>query len=384
MKTSILKPNMTLPTVASPWTPRKRLGVPAPLPPRQPLPRALIDRSKPMLKLGLDVHLEFIMALVQRGHLGPQAPRKFTRPELVEQVKRWCAEGRQVFAVQESCGFGFVLHRQLLDAGAQSFLITPVVLKGKRKTDKVDARALCLRLSRWLEGNGEELAPIRIPTEEEQRRRETSRRRQFLKRQIRALANRGHGQVAEYCHQKLPHRWWGPRHWKKLSSTLDPWLLGVLNKLRELILAMEGQLAELEAEILASVKHLKGPKGLGELSLAILEAEVCDWERFGNRKQVGSYTGCCPGEHSSGGKRRLGCIDRMGNGRVRSILVESVWRLLLWQPFWKSARKMKFKLLDGPAMRKKAVVALARQLAIDLWRWRTGRATLGDLGWSCR
>src|SRR5207253_11347043 len=79
---------------------------------------------------------------------------------------------------------------------------------------------------------------IRIPTEGEQRRRETTRRRQFLKRQIRALANRGHGQVAEYCHQKLPHRWWGPRHSKKLSTTLDAWLLGVLNKLRELILAM--------------------------------------------------------------------------------------------------------------------------------------------------
>ena len=376
MKTSILNPDMTLPTVVSTSTPRKLLAVPAPLPPRQPLPRAVIDRSKPMLKLGLDVHLECIMAVVQRGQLGPQPPRKFSRSELVEQVKRWCAEGLQVFCVQESCGFGFVLHRQLVEAGAQS-----VVLNGKRKTDKFDARALCLRLSRWLEGNGEELAPIRIPTLDEQRRRETTRRRQFLKRQIRALANRGHGQVAEYCHQKLPHRWWGPRHWEKLSSTLDAWLLGVLNKLRELILAMEGQLAELEAEILASVKHLKGPKGLGELSLAILEAEVCDWNRFGNRKQVGSYTGCCPGEHSSGGKRRLGCIDRMGNGRVRSILVETVWRLLLWQPCWKSARKMKLKLLDGPAMRKKAVVALARQLAIDLWRWRTGRANLGDLGW---
>ena len=381
MKTSILKPNMTLPTVVSTSTPRKLPAVAAPLPPRQPLPRALIDRSKPMLKLGLDVHLEFIMAVVQRGHLGPQAPRKFTRPALVEQVKRWSTEGLQVFAVQESCGFGFVLHRQLVDAGAQSFLITPVLLNGKRKTDKVDARALCLRLSRWLEGNSEELAPIRIPTLEEQRRRETTRRRQFLKRQIRALANRGHGQVAEYCHQKLPHRWWGPRHWKKLSTTLDAWLLGVLNKLRELILAMESQLAGLEAEILASVKQLKGPKGLGELSLSILEAEVCDWNRFSNRKQVGSYTGCCPGEHSSGGKRRLGCIDRMGNGRVRSILVETVWRLLVWQPLWISARKMKLKLLDGPAMRKKAVVALARQLAIDLWRWRTGRASLGDLGW---
>jgi len=348
MKTSILKPNMTLPTVASASTPRKLLAVPVPLPPRQPLPSALIDRSKPMLKLGLDVHLEFIMAVVQRGHLGPQAPRKFTRPELVEQVQRWSAEGLQVFAVQESCGFGFVLHRQLVEAGAQSFLITPVVLNGKRKTDKVDARALCLRLSRWLAGKGEELAPIRIPTLEEQRRRETTRRRQFLKRQIRALANRGHGQVAEYCHEKLPHHWWGPRHWKKLSTTLDAWLLGVLSKLRELILAMEGQVAELEAQILATVKHLQGPKGLGELSLAILEAEVCDWERFGNRKQVGSYTGCCPGEHSSGGKRRLGCIDRMGNGRVRSILVETVWRLLFWQPFWKSARRMKFKTARWP------------------------------------
>jgi len=390
MKTSILKPNMTSPTVPSTSTPRKPFAVPAvpalpaPLPPRQPLPSASIDRSKPMLKLGLDVHLEFIVAVVQRGHLSPHAPRKFTRPELLEEVKRWSAEGLQVFAVQESCGFGFVLHRQLVDAGAQSFLITPVVLNGKRKTDKLDARALCLRLSRWLEGNREELAPIRIASEAEQRRRETTRRRQFLKRQIRALANRGHGQVAEYCHQKLPPHWWGPRHWKKLSTTLDDWLATVLEKLRELILAMEAQVRALEAQMLARVKELKGPKGLGELSLGILEAEVCDWNRFSNRKQVGSYTGCCPGEHSSGGKRRLGSIDRMGNARVRSILVETVWRLLHWQPFWKSARKMKFKLLDGPAMRKKAVVALARQLAIDLWRWRTGRATLGDLGWSCR
>jgi transposase len=381
MKTFILNPNMTSSTVASGPIPRKCPAVPAVLPPRQPLPTASIDPSKPLLKLGLDVHLEFIMAVVQRGHLSPQAPRKFTRPELVEQVKSWTAEGLQVFCVQESCGFGFVLHRQLVELGAQSFLITPVALNGKRKTDKVDARALCLRLSRWLEGNPEELAPIRIPSPIEQRRRETTRRRQFLKRQIRALANRGHGQLAEYCHQKLPSRWWGPRHWKKLSGTLDPWLLGVLDKLRELILIMERQVTALETEIVATVKELKAPKGLGELSLAILEAEVCDWHRFHNRKEVGSYTGCCPGEHSSGGKRRLGSIDRMGNGRVRCLLVESVWRLLLWQPVWRAVRKSKLKLMDGPAMRKKAVVALARQLAIDLWRWRTGRASLADLGW---
>jgi transposase len=376
MKTYFIKPTMTAATLPS----APKAHKPATLPPRQPLPRAVIDPTRPMLKLGLDAHLEFLMAVVQRGHGSAQAPRKFQRAQLVEQVRQWAAEGLQVFCVQESCGFGFVLHRELVDAGAQSFLITPVDLSGKRKTDKLDARALCLRLSRWLDGNRDELSPIRIPSEAEQRKRETTRRRKFLKRQVRQLANRGHGQVAEYCHAKLPHRWWGPRNWKRLSL-LDPWLLTVLQKLRDLIVGMETQLSELEAELLTRVQGQPIPKGLGEITLVTLDGEVCDWNRFNNRKQIGSYTGCCPGEHSSGGKRRLGSIDRMGNGRVRCLLVEAVWRFLLWQPGWKAAQRMKVKLADGPALRKKTVVALARQLAVDLWRWRTGRCTMTDLGW---
>jgi transposase len=350
------------------------------LPPRQPLPRAVIDPAKPLLKLGLDVHLDFLMAVAQKDHAQPHAPRKFTNDELVAQVKKWVAEGFQIFCVQESCGFGFVLHRRLVEAGAQSFLITPIALNGQRKTDKLDARALCLRLSRWLDGNRDELAPIRIPSVAEQRRRETTRRRQFLAREIRSLANRGHGQVAEYCHDKLPHRWWGPRLWKKLAG-LDPWVLGLLTQLRTLILALEEQVRALEAEIQARVKDQPRPKALGELTLVTLDGEICDWHRFNNRKQIGSYTGCCPGEHSSGHHRRVGSIDRMGNGRVRALLVEAVWRFLRWQPGWKAAQRLKLKLADGTSMRKKAVVALARQLAIDLWRWRTGRATLEELGW---
>jgi transposase len=282
--------------------------------------------------------------------------------------------------VQESCGFGFVLYRRLVAAGAQCFLITPVALNGPRKTDKLDARALCLRLSRWLDGDRDELSPIRIPTEEEQRRRETSRRRQFLAREIRRLANRGHGQVAEYCHLQLPTRWWGPRNWKKLAM-LDPWVLGVLEKLRQLIITLESQLNELLAALKSQLKEEVIPKGLGKLSLVTVDNEVCDWFRFYNRKQVGSYTGCCPGEHSSGNNRRVGSIDRMGNGRVRALLVEAVWRFLSWQPGWKAAQRMKVKLADGKSMRKKVAIALARQLAIDLWRWRTGRATFEDLGW---
>jgi transposase len=379
MKEYILKPIMTRPTLNLSSTPDKP-AVGCRLPPRQPLPTAAIDPAKPMLKLGLDVHLEFIMVVAQKDHANPHAPRKFTRPELVAQVRQWVAEGFQVFGVEESCGFGFVLHRELVAAGAQSFLITPIALNGQRKTDKLDARALCLRLSRWLDGNRDELAPIRIPSEDEQRRREGTRRRKFLGRLIRMLGNRGHGQVAEYEHRQLPGRWWGARNWKKLA-TLDPWVRGRLTELRALILALEQQLAALEADLVARVQAQPLPKGLGELTVVTLDGEVCDWGRFNNRKQIGSYTGCCPGEHSSGGKQRLGSIDRMGNGRVRCLLVEAVWRLLRWQPNWVAAQRMKAKLAGGGAVKKKTVVALARLLAIDLWRWRTGRATFADLGW---
>jgi transposase len=379
MKEYIHKPITTPPTVALTLNPDKPAVVKL-VPPRQPLPTATIDPAKPMLKLGLDVHLEFIMAVAQKDHANPHAPRKFTRAQLLAQVKKWAAEGFQVFCVQESCGFGFVLHRELLAAGAQSFLITPIALNGKRKTDKLDARALCLRLSRWLDGNRDELAPIRIPSEVEQHQREGTRRRKFLAGAIRSLANRGHSQVSEYCHAQLPHRWWGPRNWQKLIQ-LDPWVLGVLTKLRDLIEAMETQLAELETELLARVKDEVAPKGLGGLTLVTLDSEMCDWGRFSNRKQVGSYTGCCPGEHSSGNQRRVGSIDRMGNGRVRALLVEAVWRFLQWQPNWKAATKMKTKLGAGTAMKKKTVIALARQLAVDLWRWRTGRCTMTELGW---
>lgn len=384
MKEYILKPIMTPATLNRTFSADKSVVVAPPAPPvpaRQPLPTATIDPTKTSLKLGLDVHLEFTMVVAQKGHGALQPPRKFTRAQLVTQVQKWIAEGYQVFCVQESCGFGFTLHRELETAGAQSFLMTPVALNGPRKTDKRDARVLCQRLSRWLDGDQHELTPIRIPSLAEQQKRDGTRRRKFLGRLIRMLANRGHGQGAEYLHESLPSRWWGPRNWKKLSA-LDPWVLEQLTSLRELILQVEAQLETLEAELVARVKAQERPKALGEITLVTLDGEVCDWNRFGNRKQIGSYTGCCPGEHSSGGQRRLGSIDRMGNGRVRTLLVEAVYRFLRWQPHWKAALRFRARLTDGKALKKKIIVALARLLAIDLWRWRTGRATLAELGWS--
>lgn len=138
----------------------------------------------------------------------------------------------------------------------------------------------------------------------------------------------------------------------------------------------------LTTEIQARVAQEKLPKGLGALTLSLLDGEVCDWQRFKHRKAIGSYTGCCPSEHSSGSVQRFGHIDRHGNKHVRVLLVEAVWRLLKYQPGWHARQKLLPRLLHGASLKKKMAVALARQLAIDLWRWRTGRATAAELGWT--
>ena len=100
MKEYILKPIMTLKTLTPTPTPDKP-AVARSVPPLQPLPTAVMDPAKPLLKLGLDVHLEFIMAVAQRDHASAQAPRKFIPDQLVAQVTKWVAEGLTVYCVQE-------------------------------------------------------------------------------------------------------------------------------------------------------------------------------------------------------------------------------------------------------------------------------------------
>ena len=109
-----------------------------------------------------------------------------------------------------------------------------------------------------------------------------------------------------------------------------------------------------------------------------------DWKRFTNRRQVGSYTGLCGGVSSSGNSHHLLPITKHGNVRLRTALVELAWRLVLWQRDCKLVKKW-WPVLGNPkatkAAKKKAIVAMARQMAVDLWRWRTGRVKPKTLGW---
>ena len=118
-----------------------------------------------------------------------------------------------------------------------------------------------------------------------------------------------------------------------------------------------------------------------------LSREVCNWSRFHNRREVASYTGLCPGEHSSGRKRIQGSVTKRGNPRIRACLVELAWRMVRFQPNYPPVRKRLSILAKSSratgAARKKAIVAVARQLAVDQWRLHTGQCSPEQLGFIC-
>jgi len=128
----------------------------------------------------------------------------------------------------------------------------------------------------------------------------------------------------------------------------------------------------------------KQPRGLGLMTSVIIDREIGDWNRFNNRRRIASYTGLCPGEYSSGNSRLQRCVTKHGNPRLRAALVELSWRLVRFQLNYKPIVKWRATLAKGAlatgAARKKAIVAVTRQLAVDLWRVRTGRCKAQALG----
>jgi transposase len=337
-----------------------------------------------VFKLGLDVDLNNVVTAVQCDQGTIALPQKFPRGRLIDWIQKQVAAGHEVHTVYESCGFGYTLHHALVAAGAHSIVTTPMrlSLERRRKNDRLDARELCVRLSRHLDGHAHELKAIRVPSAEEQQRRELGRQREFFKRQLRRLENHGRALRIEFEHETLPAGWAGPRKWKQIAPACSEFVRGQLEPVVAQIRACKARMDQLTTAIESLVSEEKLPRGLGALTVSLLDGEVCDWRRFLHRKAIGSYTGCCPSEHSSGGVQRFGHIDRHGNKHVRVLLVEAVWRLLKYQPHWHARVKYLQKLKHGASLKKKIAVALARQLAIDLWRWRTGRCTAAELGWT--
>jgi len=162
----------------------------------------------------------------------------------------------------------------------------------------------------------------------------------------------------------------------KCEVQLSIGLLELLSVLRELLLAVQTQLG-------AATERLENaaapqPWGVGALTSQVLEREILSWGRFKNRRQVARLTGMCPGVRASGNSQRTGSITKHGNGRLRAALVELAWRCVRFQREYKPVKKWWPVLASSKASgatKKKAIVAVGRRLAIDLWRLNTGKTT---------
>jgi transposase len=355
--------------------------------------------------LGLDLELAGAAGALMIGGGTPLYVGKHARPRWIELVRWLVRQGAEVHVVQEACGFGWEFHRQLQATGATSRVVAPQEMSGKRKTDRRDASALCMLLwDQVVRANLKSLRVVSVPTAAEQQRRGYHRSRSQWLRLRNQVEAQGRSLMWDHGWLEVPKGWWRPKLWSQLKTALEAaqhhWLVDMLGTSQSLCLVLEQRITVLKTQAVAAGAQAREtcaattpgalhspvllPKGLGELTYATLQTEVRDWKRFRNRGQAGSFIGCCPREHSSGPRQKLGEIDRMGSKRLRTALVEAVWRLNKWNPGWRGLRR--FAEVLGPqakasgARKRKAIVACARLLMIDLWRLHVGTATLEGLG----
>jgi transposase len=113
---------------------------------------------------------------------------------------------------------------------------------------------------------------------------------------------------------------------------------------------------------------LRTQPGVGPITSLAFVLTIGDVSRFQNSKQVASYLGLIPREHSSGGKQRLGGISKQGNRMMRMLLVEAAQTTVRKDPEFLK------QYLHRCHSKPKAVakVAAARKLAVRLyWMLRT-------------
>lgn len=343
-----------------------------------------LTRLGETIKLGLDVHLESYVVVMKIDGSAPLRAKRLTPEAFLIWIKQLRKRCDQLHTCYEAGPFGYSLHRQLTELGVTNYVIRPISwdTHGKKvKTDGRDATQMALCLDGYLRGNDRSFSVVRVPSETEERLRSITRQRQSLCRERQRLAMKARSHVLYYG-GRLKGEWWKPRRWSELSASLETYLLDLLRPLKRLIDAIDEEIANSE-NLLAAMETAALPKGMGIILFQQMEREIGNWNRFDNCRQIGSYTGLCPSEDTSANRRFQGSINKHGNPRLRHCLIECVWLLMQWNPGYRGIEKWRAKLLEAKltkASKKKIVVAIARQFAVDWWKVRTGRITPEELG----
>lgn len=293
---------------------------------------------------------------------------------------------------------GFWIHRALEMLGVENQVVDSASIEVSRrsrraKTDRLDAAKLLNQLLRWLAGEKWALKIVRVPTQEEEDRRHLHRELKTVKQARTAVTNRIKGLLATVGVRlkeiaELPRVLERLRLWN--GEPLPKWLKARVERDWREREQLQGRIAELEKqrrELLRNGKDsgsecarmLNQLRGMGPNGSWTYSLEFFAWRAFRNRRQIGGLSGLTPTPHQSGADHREQGISKAGNRWMRSIAIEIAWGWLRYQPDSELSRWYQERYGNGsPRLKKIGIVALARKLLIELWKYlQTGEPPAG-------
>lgn len=284
---------------------------------------------------------------------------------------------------------GFWLARFLEQRGLECLVMEPASLQVNRrarrvKTDRIDVENILHTLIAWSRGERHVCSMVVIPSIDEEDLRRSHRERDRLIRERTAHINRIKGllfgQGIRGINVKSRYQTLTPAALVTGDGRPLPERLGreITREIERLAL-VQVQIAEIEherdktptsCEVTERKRHqLLCLKGMGPALSSTLTREVY-YRRFANRRQVASYIGITPSAYDSGEGHRSQGISKAGNRLARVAIVEAAWLWLRHQPdsglsqwFHERTQGQKGRI------RRVMIVALARKLAIALWRY---------------
>ncbi len=314
--------------------------------------------------VGIDVHKKtYSVVEVVEGEVVKKWTTKADSEVLAAQLLRYFV-GANIKTVYEAGFSGFVLHRQLKQAGMKNIVVNPasieVAANNRVKTDQRDAR----KMATLLEAG--RLKGIRIPTIEEEEKRLLTRSRDQMVEQRTSLKN----QIRMKFHQmgliepedkrEMTHQFVEELLQKSHYSCLNV----AVKALQKVWQTLDLEIKNIESLLRKQAQKdpyeatYRSAPGIGFLAARILSNELGNMSQFDNERQLFSYTGLTPSEHSSGETTCKGHITRQGNSRVRHILNQAAWQAISKD----QDLKQFFERLYPKTGKKKAIVAVARKL----------------------
>jgi transposase len=238
----------------------------------------------------------------------------------------------------------------------------------KQKTDKRDAQHI---LKLLLENR---FPRLWTPTREMRNQRQLVMHRHKLVR-LRAQVKNELQHLAMNQGVQKKARLWSQAGQKVLRELpLQGWAASRRANLLELMKTMDEQIAALDravqqaAEANPQSRLLMTQPGVGPITALAFVLTIGDASRFQRGKQVASYLGLIPREHSSGGRQKLGSISKQGNRFLRQTLVEAATIVIRVDEGFR--RQYQHRCHQKP--NAVAKVAAARKLAVRLyWMLRT-------------